>query len=142
MANHSYPVEVQTDFLEKITRAKPVQALAEFIWNSLDANASKGHMSAARGLLQALSDPISRAVVGAPVVAEPLPTEEAHAPADGREWLRQSIAESGTGDVETLQGDAEEIRLHAGRSAGSITTRHLTPTCCKITTFPHPRGQS
>jgi sensor histidine kinase regulating citrate/malate metabolism len=40
MANHSYQVEVQSDFLEKITRAKPVQALAEFIWNSLDADAS------------------------------------------------------------------------------------------------------
>lgn len=36
-----YPVEVQSDFLEKITRAKPVQALAEFIWNSLDADASR-----------------------------------------------------------------------------------------------------
>ena len=40
MVNHSYQVEVQSDFLEKITRAKPVQALAEFIWNSLDADAS------------------------------------------------------------------------------------------------------
>ena len=40
MANHSYQVEVQSDFLEKITRATPVQALAEFIWNSLDADAS------------------------------------------------------------------------------------------------------
>jgi hypothetical protein len=40
MANHSYPIEVQSDFLEKITRAKPVHALAEFIWNSLDADAS------------------------------------------------------------------------------------------------------
>src|ERR1035437_10264820 len=40
MANHSYPVEVQSDFLEKITRAKPVHAVAEFIWNSLDADAS------------------------------------------------------------------------------------------------------
>jgi putative ABC transport system permease protein len=28
MANHSYPVEVQSDFLEKITRAKPGQAIA------------------------------------------------------------------------------------------------------------------
>jgi len=41
MANHSYAVEVQSDFLEKITRAKPIQALAEFIWNSLDADASR-----------------------------------------------------------------------------------------------------
>ena len=40
MANRSYPVEVQRDFLEKITRATPVQALAEFIWNSLDADAT------------------------------------------------------------------------------------------------------
>ena len=40
MADHTYPVEVQSDFLEKITRAKPVQGLAEFIWNSLDADAS------------------------------------------------------------------------------------------------------
>jgi hypothetical protein len=40
MANRSYPVEVQKDFLEKITRASPIQALAEFIWNSLDADAT------------------------------------------------------------------------------------------------------
>lgn len=41
MAQQSYPVEVQSDFLEKITRAKPVQALAELIWNALDADASR-----------------------------------------------------------------------------------------------------
>ncbi len=41
MATHSDSVEVQSDFLEKITRAKPVQALAEFIWYSLDEDASK-----------------------------------------------------------------------------------------------------
>ncbi|OPY85487.1 MAG: DNA mismatch repair protein [Syntrophorhabdus sp. PtaU1.Bin153] len=40
MADHSYPVEVQTDFLEKIARAKPIQALTELIWNSLDADAT------------------------------------------------------------------------------------------------------
>ena len=45
MANYSYPVEVQSDFLEKITRAKPVQALSEFIWNSFDADASKVDVS-------------------------------------------------------------------------------------------------
>lgn len=39
MNEHAYPVEVQPDFLEKITRAKPPQALAELIWNSLDADA-------------------------------------------------------------------------------------------------------
>jgi integrase len=40
MPHHSYSVEVQSDFLEKITRANPIQALAEFIWNSLDADAT------------------------------------------------------------------------------------------------------
>ena len=32
MAQQQYPVEVQSDFLEKITRAKPVQALAELVY--------------------------------------------------------------------------------------------------------------
>ncbi|MCR4345883.1 MAG: ATP-binding protein [Sulfuricaulis sp.] len=40
MTDHAYPVEVQSDFLEKITRAQPVQAVAEFIWNGLDADAT------------------------------------------------------------------------------------------------------
>lgn len=40
MAKHEYPVEVQTDFLERQTKALPVQALAELIWNSLDADAT------------------------------------------------------------------------------------------------------
>ncbi|WP_293387591.1 ATP-binding protein [Nevskia sp.] len=40
MATQQYDVEVQPDFLKKITGAKPVQALAELIWNGLDADAS------------------------------------------------------------------------------------------------------
>jgi len=40
MSIRSYPVEVQSDFLEKITRARPVHALSEMIWNSLDADAT------------------------------------------------------------------------------------------------------
>lgn len=40
MSEHAYPVEVQPDYLEKITGAKPPQALAELIWNALDADAS------------------------------------------------------------------------------------------------------
>lgn len=39
MAAEQYPVEVQSDFLEKITRARPVPALAELIWNAFDADA-------------------------------------------------------------------------------------------------------
>ena len=45
MAQQQYPVEVQSDFLEKITRAKPVQALAELIWNGLDADAGRVSVS-------------------------------------------------------------------------------------------------
>lgn len=40
MADQAYQVEVQSDFLEKTTKAKPVQALAELIWNGLDADAT------------------------------------------------------------------------------------------------------
>ena len=40
MSDHSYTIEVESDFLEKITRAKPIHAVAEFIWNALDADAS------------------------------------------------------------------------------------------------------
>lgn len=39
MAVEQYPVEVQSDFLEKITRARPIPALAELIWNAFDADA-------------------------------------------------------------------------------------------------------
>jgi hypothetical protein len=60
MANHAYPVEVQSDFLEKITRAKPVQAVAEFIWNSLDADASSIGVSAEQNELGAMSKMIVR----------------------------------------------------------------------------------
>ncbi|BCA79055.1 ATP-binding protein [Desulfuromonas sp. AOP6] len=38
--NRSYRVQVQSDYLNKITRADPVQALEELIWNSLDADAT------------------------------------------------------------------------------------------------------
>ena len=40
MTEHSYTVEVQPDFLERQAKAKPVQAVAELLWNGLDADAS------------------------------------------------------------------------------------------------------
>ncbi|MCA7967345.1 ATP-binding protein [Burkholderia cenocepacia] len=45
MAAKQYAVEVQSDFLEKITRAKPVPALSELIWNSFDADAKNVEVS-------------------------------------------------------------------------------------------------
>lgn len=45
MPGHSYPVEVQADFLEKVTKAKPVAALAELIWNAVDADATEVNVS-------------------------------------------------------------------------------------------------
>ena len=41
MTEHSYTVEVQADFLERQTKAKPVQAVAELISNGLDADATR-----------------------------------------------------------------------------------------------------
>ena len=41
MTEQSYTVEVQPDFIERQSKAKPVQAVAELIWNGLDANAAR-----------------------------------------------------------------------------------------------------
>jgi len=41
MNQQSYPIEVQADFLEKQSKAKPVAAVAELIWNGLDADATQ-----------------------------------------------------------------------------------------------------
>ncbi len=60
MANQQYPVEVQPDFLKKITGAKPVQALAELIWNGLDADASDVAVSFEHNDLGTLSGVIIR----------------------------------------------------------------------------------
>lgn len=35
-----YPIEVRSDFLNKQTKAHPIQAVAELIWNSVDAEAT------------------------------------------------------------------------------------------------------
>ena len=35
-----YSVEVQSDFLERQTKVQPVAAVAELIWNALDADAT------------------------------------------------------------------------------------------------------
>lgn len=41
MTEHSYTIEVQADFLERQAKARPVQAVAELIWNGLDADATR-----------------------------------------------------------------------------------------------------
>ncbi|KWE58590.1 hypothetical protein WL76_06620 [Burkholderia ubonensis] len=45
MATEEYPVEVQSDFLEKMTRAKPISALSELVWNAFDADAKNVDIS-------------------------------------------------------------------------------------------------
>jgi Histidine kinase-, DNA gyrase B-, and HSP90-like ATPase len=40
MIVQEYAIEVKQDFLERQTKAPPVQALAELIWNGLDADAT------------------------------------------------------------------------------------------------------
>jgi len=37
----SYPVEVKADFVARQTKAQPVAALTELIWNALDADATE-----------------------------------------------------------------------------------------------------
>ena len=41
MADARYRVQVEKDHLTKLASAKPIQALSELIWNSLDADATR-----------------------------------------------------------------------------------------------------
>ena len=49
-----------------------------------------GQVHAVRGLLQAMLDPVSRAIANAPVDDEPLTTEETQALVEAREWLKHN----------------------------------------------------
>ena len=40
MSTQEYVVEVQPDFLERLAKAPPIHAVAELIWNGLDADAT------------------------------------------------------------------------------------------------------
>lgn len=55
-----FQVEVQPDFIEKITRAKPLQALSELVWNALDADAHEVRVYFERNELDSLSAVIVR----------------------------------------------------------------------------------
>ena len=48
---HSYTVEVQPDFLKRQTTARPIRAVAELVWNSLDADATRVEVRLDRGEL-------------------------------------------------------------------------------------------
>jgi hypothetical protein len=40
LAERHYKVEVQEDHLERLANARPIQAIAELIWNAVDAGAA------------------------------------------------------------------------------------------------------
>ena len=41
MLGKRHVVEVQADLIERLSRARPISALAELIWNALDADATE-----------------------------------------------------------------------------------------------------
>lgn len=45
MSEQTFVIEVQEDFLERQAKAPPIQALAELIWNALDAEATRVDVS-------------------------------------------------------------------------------------------------
>ncbi len=45
MPTQKFTVEAQEDFLERLTKAKPIQAVSELIWNALDADATRVEVS-------------------------------------------------------------------------------------------------
>lgn len=60
MATRHFRVEVQSDHLEKITKARPLSALAELIWNALDADATKVNVTFDENDLGSLSRVVIR----------------------------------------------------------------------------------
>src|SRR5712692_10263436 len=46
-----FEVQAQEDFVEKLAAARPTQALAELVWNGLDAEATKVSIEVDRGAL-------------------------------------------------------------------------------------------
>lgn len=51
MSNQVIEVQVQGDFIERLTSARPVQALAELVWNALDADATKVMVNVEQGAI-------------------------------------------------------------------------------------------
>jgi hypothetical protein len=41
MPERHYKVEVQEDHIERLANARPIQAIAELIWNGVDADANR-----------------------------------------------------------------------------------------------------
>jgi hypothetical protein len=60
MAFHSYPIEVEADFLERLSRAGPVPALAELMWNALDADTRRLEVTFGYGELDAMNSIVVR----------------------------------------------------------------------------------
>jgi hypothetical protein len=53
--NEEIKVEVRPDFLERQAKAQPIQALAELIWNGLDADATAIHVEIENDALGGMS---------------------------------------------------------------------------------------
>lgn len=51
LREHIFEVQAQEDFVEKLAAARPAQALAELVWNGLDAEATKVSIEVDRGTL-------------------------------------------------------------------------------------------
>lgn len=83
-------------------------------------------LSAVVGLLEAMLDPVSRALARAPVDEEPVTAEEEKALAEAREWLKhnqgipheQVLAELGITQEEIESYKLETARSGMGRSGG------------------------
>ena len=121
MADHKYPIEVQPDFLQKITGAQPVHALAEFIWNSVDADATIVSV----GLQENPMGALSKIIVtdnGTGIKHDDAPELFKNL---GGSWKRSraSTAEGGFSMAATAAGDSRRSPLDPSLCGMSLTTR-------------------
>ena len=116
-------VHAQEDFVEKLTAARPAQALAELIWNGLDAEATRVSVEADRGELKINAIRVRDNGHG-------IPPEEAEAlfGSLGGSWKRQARkSKHGTRMLHGEEGKGRFRALALGRVAEwSITARNIS----------------
>ena len=84
-----YPIEAKSDFLEKVSRATPVQAISELVWNALDADATNVYISFEKEL-----DSLSKIIVKDNGVGIPFSKVSEYFSNLGGSWKKNKIYSS------------------------------------------------
>jgi hypothetical protein len=117
---HIFEVQAQEDFVERLAAARPVQAIAELVWNSLDAEASEVSIEVDQGTLGPSAVRIRDNGHGMPL--EEAPELFAHL---GGSWKRTArVSKNGKRTLHGEEGKGRFRALALGRVAEwSVTSK-------------------